>query len=116
MITPKTRGSITVLAVSHSSDQPKLKCINPPSNLVKGDADFNDGVVVEALESSGDCERDSIVSVSKEDANQVDDESNSDSDSEDSVANFGLESAAGDDCLTCLDTKEAAVKSTCKKV
>ena len=100
---------------SHSSDQPELKLFNPPSSPVKGNADPDDTLVVEALGSTKDCDRDSAVGISEDDANQDDDESDSDSDSQESTANSSPESATGDDCCTCSDTEEAIVKSTCKK-
>ena len=55
------------------------------------------------------------MDVSKDDTDQDDDESNSESDSWESIANSGPESVTGDDCLTCLDTKDATVRSACKK-
>ena len=88
-----------MLPASGSSDQPELELINPPSSPVKGDANPNDGVVVETLGSTKDCDRDSIMGVSEEDANQGDDESNLDSDSWENAATSGPESAAGDSCL-----------------
>ena len=114
-VQPKTGGSKTVLAATHNSDQPKLELMNPPSSPVKGDTDPNDRAVVEASESTGDYDRDSIVGVIEEDADHGDDESDSDSDSWESTADSSPESAAGDNCLMCLDTEEAAVKSAHKK-
>ena len=49
------------------------------------------------------------MDISKDDTNQGGDESDSDSDSWESTANPSPESAIGD-CLTCLDTKDAAVR------
>ena len=63
----------------------------------------------------GDWDRDSIVGVSKDNTNQYDDKSNSESDSWESVTNSGPQSVTGDDCLTCSNTEKAVVKSACKK-
>ena len=63
----------------------------------------------------GDWNRDSIVGMSKDEAIQDDDESNSESDSSGSITDSGSKSAMGDDCLTCSDTEEAAVKLACKR-
>ena len=60
------------------------------------------------------------MGVSEDNADQDDDESDSDCDSWESATNSCSESATGDDCLTCLDTKKAIIKSAhkkfCKKV
>ena len=113
---PKTRSSKIVLTASHHPDKPELKLINPPSGPAKGDANSNNVVIVEDSGSTGDWDRDSIVGVSKDDTNQDDDKSSSKSDSWESIADSGPESVTGDDCLTCSDTKDAAVKSAHKKI
>ena len=69
---------------------------------------------MKASVSTGDCSRDLAVAVRKDNANQGGDESDSDSDSLESAANSIPESATGD-CLSCSDTKQAAVKSAHKK-
>ena len=107
-VQPKTGDSKTALEASHNSNQPELELINFPSNPVKGDADSNNGVTVEALGSTGSCDKDSILGVSEEDTNQGDKESDSYSDSRESTADSSPESTAGDDCLICSDTEEAA--------
>ena len=101
-------------AASHSFDLPETKLVNLPSSPVKGGANPEGGLAVEALGSTRYHGRDSAIGVSKDNANLGGDESDSDSDSQESTANSSPESAT-EDCLTCLDTKEAAVKSTCKK-
>ena len=88
---------------SCSSDQPELELLQPPSSSVKDDTDPDDGLVVEASGSTKDHDRDSAMGFSEDDVDWDDDES-------------GPESTAGDDYLTCLDTEEAIVKSTHKKV
>ena len=68
-----------------------------------------------ALESTRDYDRDSTMDISEDDTNQGANESDTDSDSWESAADFGPESATGDNCLSCLDTEEAIVKSTHKR-
>ena len=79
-VQPKTRSSKTVPAPSHSFDLPEPKLTDLPSSPVKGATDPDYGLAVEAFGSTGDCDRDSIVGVSKSDTNQGCDESDSDSD------------------------------------
>ena len=81
---------------------------------VKGDADPNSRVTAEVSGNTGDHDRDSAIGASGENTDQGDNESNPDSDSWKSTADSGPESVTGD-CLLCSDTKEGAVKSTCKK-
>ena len=50
---PKTRSSKTAPAASYSSDYPEPELINLPSSPVKGDANPNDGVVIEASGTQG---------------------------------------------------------------
>ena len=104
----KTQSSIMALAASHSPNQPAFELINSPSNPAKGDTDSSD--VVEDPDSMEDWDRDSIMVMSKYKAIQGDDKSDSESDFWKSVTDSGLESATGDECLTCSDTEEAAVK------
>ena len=63
----------------------------------------------------GDQDRDSIVGVSEDEAIHDDDESDSENGLRESITDYGPESSMGDDCLTCSDTKEAAVRSACKR-
>ena len=60
-------------------------------------------------------DRDSMPGVSEDDTDQDDDESDLESDSQESIFNSSPESVIWDDCLMCLDTEEAAVKSAHKK-
>ena len=92
--------------------EPEL--INLPSSPVKVAADPDDRFAMEALGSTIDCDRGSVVEISGDDANQSVEESDSSSDSLESTANSGPKSATGD-CLMCSDTKEAAINSTHKK-
>ena len=55
------------------------------------------------------------MGIKKDYADQDDDKPDAKSDSWESVANSGPESVTGDNCLTCSDTEDAAVKSVCKK-
>ena len=68
----------------------------------------------------GDWDGDSVVVVSEDATDQDDDESDSETNSKESGTNSHPDSVTGDDCLTCSDTKDAAVKSAqkkfCKKV
>ena len=109
-----TQSSEKALATSHSFNLPEPKLINLPSSPAKGTANPDDGVAVEASGSTGDCDRDSAVEVSKDDVDEGGDGSDSGSDSWESTADSGPDSAMGN-CLMCLDTKEIAVKSACKK-
>ena len=74
---------------------------------------------MEASGSTLDHDRDSVVEVSSNDADPGDNESDSYSDSQESITNYGPESATGD-CLKFTDTEEVAVISAqnkcCKKV
>ena len=106
---PKTRSSKALPSASQSPDQIELELINLPSNPAKGDANSNDILVEEDPESPGD--RDSIISESKDDANQGDDKSNS----QVRVADSGHGPVFGDDCLTCSDTEGVAIHLACKK-
>ena len=101
-------------SVSHSSEQPEPKLVNFPSSSVKAVTDPNDGLAAEDLGSTVDHDRDSVVEVSGDDADQSGDESDSSSDSQESAADLGPNSATGD-CLTSSDTEEAAIITTCKK-
>ena len=115
----EVRSSETALASSHSSNQPALEPIKPLSSPAKSDAVPEDGMAVDALGSTGGPDRDSAVGISENDTDHSDDESESDWESWESVADSNLESATGD-CLTCSDTKETAVRYShqkfCKKV
>ena len=102
------------LVASHSSEQPEPELINLPSSPVKVATDSDDRLAAEASGSTTVCDRDSVVEVSGDDANQSGDESDSSSDSLESAADSGPESATGD-CFICSDVKEVAVNSTCKK-
>ena len=64
--------------------------------------------------SPGGHDRDSVVGVSENNTDQSGDESESNQESWESIADSNLESVTGE-CLTCSDTEEAAVKSTCQK-
>ena len=55
------------------------------------------------------------MGVSKDYADQDDDKSDSESDSWERITDPGPESVTGDDCLTCSDTTDAAIKSVHKK-
>ena len=65
-------------AASHSPDHPELELINPPSDPVKCDTNSNDILVMEDPGRTGDS--DSIMGVSKDDADQSNAKSNSESD------------------------------------
>ena len=103
------------LVVSHSPRQLEPELINFPSSPVKKATDPNDRFAAEAFGSTIDCDRDSAVEVSWDDADQSGKESDSSSGLQESVADSGPESATGD-CLTCSDTEEVAVNSAHKKV
>ena len=113
---PQTRSSITAPAASHSLDQPELKLLNLHSSQAKGNTDSDDDVIVEDSRSMGDQDRDSILGVSEDDTNQDDDKSNSESDSWESIIDSGPKSVTGEDCPTCSDTEDVAVKSVHKKL
>ena len=113
-VQPEARSGETVLTASHSFNLPEPKLIDLPFSPVKGATDPTNGFTVEALESTRDHGRDFTMGVSKDDINPGGDEPNPDSDSLESAADSGHESATGD-CLTCSDTEEAAVKSAHKK-
>ena len=83
---------------SHSSEQPEPELVYFPYSPVKAAADPNDRLAAEALGSTIDCDRDSMVEVSRHDADQSDDESDSSSDMQESAADPGPKSATGD-CL-----------------
>ena len=100
-VSPKTRGSQTALTANYSSDQPELELINPPYSPVKGDTNPDDGMVVEALGAQEIVIEILLWESVREDTDQGDDESNSDSDSRESAANSSPESAGGDSCLIC---------------
>ena len=100
-----------------SQPQPKQlepELINLPSSPVKAATDPDDRLAAEALRSTTDCDRDSMVEVSGDDANQSGNESDSSSDSPESAADFGSKSATGD-LLSCSDTKEATMNSAHNK-
>ena len=99
---------------SPSSDHPEPELIILPSNPVKGDADPNQGVVAETLGSTGDHDRDSTGDISEDETDHGIEESDSDGESQASVANSDPESATGY-CLTCSDMEEEAVRSSHKK-
>ena len=82
---PQLGGSKPVLMASHRSNQPELMLFNPHSGPVKGDANPNDGLIMEPLGSTGDPDRESAMSVSEDKAGQRADESNSDSGSGESA-------------------------------
>ena len=110
----KTRSSKTTLAASHSPDQPKFELSNPP--LIQPRATLTDDfVVVEDFWSMRYWDRDSIVDVNEDNANQDGDKCDSQSDSWEGIADSSPELVTGDNCLTCSDTKDEAVKSACKK-
>ena len=75
-------------------------------------------LVVEDPGSTGD--RGSIMRLSEGNANQSNAKSNPERDWWVSITDPGPESVTWDNCLTCLDTEDAAVKSPhkmfCKKV
>ena len=114
-VQPNTQSSKTVLAASHSPDQPVFELMNPLSGQTKGNANSDDIVVVEDPGSTWDLDRDSLVGVSEDEGMQDEDESDSASHSWESITNSCPESAVGHDSLTCSDTEEAAVKSACKR-
>ena len=93
---------------------PEPEVINLPSSPFKGDADPDHGMVVEALGSTGDHDRDSTRDISEDEADQGIEESDLDSESWLSATNCDQGSVTGD-CLMCLDTEKAALKSACKK-
>ena len=99
---------------SYSPKQLEPEPVNLPSSLVKAAADSDDRLAMEAAGSTIDCDRDSLVEVSKDDADQSGNETDSSSDLQESAADSGLKSATRD-CLMCSDTEEAAVNSACKK-
>ena len=99
---------------SHSSKCLEPELINLPSSPVKFTTDPNNRLAVEALGSTIDCDRDSVVEDSEDDADQNSNESDSSSDSQENAAVSGPESATGD-CLTCSDTKKVAINSAHKK-
>ena len=70
-----------------ASDQPILELFNPSSSPVKGDAYPSNGLVVEASGSTRDHNRDSVMVISGDKADQSADESDSDSDSWESATN-----------------------------
>ena len=102
-------------AKQQCSNQLELRLLNPPSSPVKGDANPNNGFIVEASGSTKDTDRDFAMGVSEDDTDQGVNESDSDSDSWESTANSSPESATGDNYLLCLDTEEAIMKSTHKR-
>ena len=73
---------------------PKPGAVNPPSSPGKCNTDSDD-VVVEDSRSMGDWDRDSVMGVNENDANQGDDESNSESDLWESITDSGPESVTG---------------------
>ena len=103
------------LVASHSPKQLEPKVINLPSNPVKAATSLSDRLAVEALVSTRDHDRDSVVEVSGDDANQSGDESNSSSDLLESAADSGPKTATVN-CPMCSDTEEAAINSACKKL
>ena len=66
----------------------------------KGNADSDKTVVVEDSGSKGDQDGESIMGMSKDNADQDDDKSNSETDLWEGVTNSSPESVTGDDCLT----------------
>ena len=86
-----------------------------PPGPAEGNSDSKDDVDVEHSGSMENWDRDFVMVVSEDEAIHEDNESDSDSDSRESVTNSAPESAMGDDCLTCLDTKKTAVKSSHKR-
>ena len=93
---------------SHGSEQLEPEIINLPSSPAKVETDPNDRLAAEAAGSTIDCDRDSVVEASRDDADQSGDESDSTSDLLGSAADSGPKSATGD-CHTCSDTEEVAV-------
>ena len=69
------------LVVSHSSEQPQPELINLPSSVAKVVTDPDGRLTVEASGSTIGHDRDSVVGVNKDNADQDDDESDSASDS-----------------------------------
>ena len=55
------------------------------------------------------------MSVSEDNADQDDDESDSETDLWESIIDSSAKSVTGDDCLTCSATEDTAVKSAHKK-
>ena len=55
------------------------------------------------------------MGASEDDTDTDNKESDSETDLQESITGSSPESATGDDCLTCLDTEDATVKSACKK-
>ena len=74
------------LVASHSPKQLEPEFVNLPSSPVKAAVDPNDRLSVEALGSTIDHDRDSVVEITEDDANQSGDESDSSSDSQESAA------------------------------
>ena len=107
------------LVASHSPKQLELELINLPSSPVKAAANPDDRLAPETSGNTIDCDKHFVVEVSEHDADHSGDESDLSSDLQESAADSGPKSATGD-CLTCSDTKEAAVNSAhkkfCKKV
>ena len=101
-------------AASHSLNQPEPNLFTCPSGPAKGYTKPNDGVVVEASGSTGDHDKDSTVGISEDAVDQGGSRSDSGNDSWECVTDSGPKSASGD-CPTCLDNKEAAVRSAHKK-
>ena len=108
-----TESSQKAPAASHSFDLPEPKLTDLPSSPFKGATDPNDGVTVEALGSTGDCNIDSTVEVSGDNADQGGDEADSGSDSWESAVDSGPKSATRN-CLICSENEEAAIESTHK--
>ena len=109
-------GTLPIQPVaSHSPKQQEPELVNLPSNPVKVATDPDDRLAVEASGNTIDHDRDSVVEVHRDDANQSGDKSDSSGDLLESVAYSGPKSATRD-CLICPDTEEAAVNSTQKKV
>ena len=98
---------------SHSSKQPEPELTNLSSSPVKAATDPIDRMVAEASGIIIDHDRDSVVEVSRDDADQSSDESDSGSDSLESATDSGPKSATGN-CLTCSDTKEVAINTAHK--
>ena len=99
---------------SHNSEQPEPVLINFPFSPDKAAANANDRLAAEAFGSTIDHDKDSVVEVTRGDANQSGHESESSSDSQESVADSDPKSETGD-CLMCSDTEEAAINSAHKK-
>ena len=102
------------LVASHSPKQPWPELVNLPSSPVKVATNPNDRLATEALGSTTDSDRDSVVEVSRDDADQSGNKSHSSSDLLKSAADSNPESTTRD-CLTCSDTKEAVINSANKK-